>query len=334
MIAAPNQARWVRPEPRRTMPAKLLERIVHVVFPHASILNIQTFTDGLRNANFRLELDSGQQVVLRIYEHDPSLCQKEVDLVRLIGDSVPVPEVLYAEPRGWEDTPPFTLARYIEGITFRELKRNGDAVAIAQASYSAGQVLASIARTTFSKPGWLASGSNVNRTLLDGPNPVPRFVDLCLASANLQGRMEADLRDRTHELVWSWAPQIASLDNESRLVHGDFGKRNLLVRRVAGKWMVVAVLDWEFAVSGASLIDVGHFLRYERSLRPVVEPHFSAGYLTAGGSLPENWRQLARIFDIAALSESLTHDHLPDTVVSELAELVHAIVQLLSHEPL
>jgi hypothetical protein len=52
-------------------------------------------------ANFKIQLDSALElIVLRIYEHDASLWQKELDLIRLIGGSVPVPEVIYAEPRG------------------------------------------------------------------------------------------------------------------------------------------------------------------------------------------------------------------------------------------
>lgn len=203
MIAAPYEARWVRQQPRRTLPAVLFERMVHAAFPCARILDIEPLTGGLRNANFKLRLNSGQEaIVLRIYEHDPSLCQKEVDLLQLIGNSVPVPEVLYAEPNGCEDAPPFTMARYIEGITIRELKRGGDADAIAEASYSAGQILASIGCTRFPKSGWLAPGPKVIRTLLEGADPVPRLVDLYLASPNLQRRMTADLRDHTHEVAW------------------------------------------------------------------------------------------------------------------------------------
>ncbi len=50
--------------------------------------------------------------------------------------------------------------------------------------------------------------------------------------------------------------------------------------------------------------------------RPLVEPNFSDGYLHAGGKLPQDWRQLARLVDLTALCESLTHDELPETVVS------------------
>ena len=328
LAGAPTEARWIKADPRRTLPAPLLDRIVHTVFPRSRVADVQPFADGLRNANFKLQLDSiTDPIVLRIYEHDPSICQKEVDLIRLVGGSVPVPEVIHVEPRGWEDLPPFILMRYVEGISFRELKRSGDSEAIAQAAYSAGATLAAIGRMTFSRPGWLGPGPAVAAALLEGANPMPRFVDLCLAAANLQRRVPADLRDRTHTVVWSWAPQLSQLDARACLVHGDFGKRNLLVRRIAGKWIVAAVLDWEFAISACPLVDLGHFLRYERDSRPRDEPHFSNGYLHAGGELPPDWRQLSRLVDMIALCESLTHDHLPDTVVAELVELIRAAIE-------
>jgi aminoglycoside phosphotransferase (APT) family kinase protein len=325
---APDEARWIRSEPRRALPAPLLERIVHTAFPHCSVVGIQPLTDGLRNTNFKLYLDSTREpIVLRIYEHDASLCQKEVDLMRLAGKSVPVPEVIHAQPRGFEDLPPFALLRYVEGISFHELRRSGDRDAVAQAASSAGQTLAAIGRATFPRSGWLAPGPAVTALLLEGADPMPRFVDLCLASANLRRRIPADLRDRTHALVWSWVSQLATLESEAHLVHGDFNRRNLLVRRIAGRWSVAAVLDWEFAVAGSPMGDLGSFLRYERASRPVVEPHFSTGYLQAGGRLPADWRRLARLVDLAALCESLTHDQLPDAVAAELVELVRATVE-------
>jgi fructokinase len=331
MIAgAPEGARWIRAAPRRELPVAQLERLVHTVFPGCRVLNVKLLTDGLRNANFKLRLSVAPElIVLRIYAHDPSICQKEVDLIRLIGASVPVAEVIHAEPLGWEDIfPPLMLTRYTEGITFRELARSAYREAVAQAEYSTGETLAAIGRTTFSKPGWLGPGPSVAGSLTEGADPVPRFIDLCLASPNLQQRMDAELRGRTAALVWSWAPEIAALDQDARLVHGDFGKRNVLVRNVAGTWQVAAVVDWEFAVSGCPLADRGHFLRYERATRPLAEPHFSNGYRNAGGKLPNDWRQLAQLLDLTGLCESLTHDELPDDVVGELVELVRAIVEL------
>ena len=325
---APSESRWFRPEPRRTLPAHLLKQIAGRAFPSCKVVDVLPLADGLRNANFRLQFDSLPTfVVLRIYEHHPSLCRKEVDLFNLIKDFVPTPELIHAEPDGLDGLPPFVLMRYIEGVAFGELKRSGDIASISEAAFSAGQTLALIGHTIFPKPGWLGPGPEVGAPLLEGADSGPRFVDLCLASANAQRHVGADLRNQIHALVWSYAPQFSSLDDARCLVHGDFGNRNLLVRQVSGKWRVVGVLDWEFAISGSALTDVGHFLRYECASRPVVEPHFSEGYLHAGGRLPDGWRRLARVFDLIALCESLTHDELPHDVVSELVELVRATVE-------
>jgi aminoglycoside phosphotransferase (APT) family kinase protein len=325
---APHEARWTRWGPRRTLPTETLDRMVQTAFPRCRVVEMQPLGDGLRNANFKLRLDGQPEpLVLRIYEHDASLCRKELDLLRLAGGSVPVPEVIHAEPLGLEDLPPFTLARYVEGISLRDLRRSGDTGAIAEAAYSAGETLAAIGRVAFARPGWLGPGPAVTAPLLEGKDPMPRFVDLCLASSRLERRMPADLRDGASGLVWQWAPQLARLDEEARLVHGDFNGRNLLVRCLAGRWRVVAVLDWEFAVSGSPLGDLGNFLRYERAAHPLAEPHFSAGYLHAGGALPRDWRRLARALDVAAICESLTRDQLPDRAIAELIELVRATVE-------
>jgi aminoglycoside phosphotransferase (APT) family kinase protein len=322
------QSRWLRSQPRRSLPAHLLEQIIHAAVPGRAVTEIRPLADGLRNANFRLRLDSGSEsFVLRLYEHDASLCQKELDLMRLVGASIPLPEVIHAEPRGLDNCPPFILMRYVEGMTFRDLIRRGSPDAIRQASYSAGGILAEIGRTKFSKSGWIAPGLVVTAPLLDTTDPMPRFVDLCLASPNLQLHMSAELRDRVHSLMWSWASRLASIDREPCLVHGDFNRSNLLVTPTAGCWAVVAILDWEFAIAGSSLNDIGHFLRYERTSLSLVEPYFSTGYLQAGGSLPEEWRRIARLVDLTAICESLTHDDLPAAVVEELVELVSAIVE-------
>ena len=217
--------------------------------------------------------------------------------------------------------------RFVEGITFRELLRGGEEKAIAQAAFSAGETLAAIGRKVFPKPGWLAPGPTVKRALLEGADPMPRFVDLCLASETLRRRMPPDLRDRIHHLVWSRAAPLAVLSEEKCLVHGDFNKRNLLVRPHSGRWIVAAVLDWEFAVSGSPLGDIGNFLRYEIASRPMAEPHFSIGYVRAGGTLPQDWRYLAKLVDLAAVCDGLTSDQLPPAIAEELIEIARATVE-------
>ena len=251
----------------------------------------------------------------------PSIGPKEIDLLHTIAAAVPVSEVIYAQ----QEAPPFALLRYVDGITFRELKRSRDWEAIAQAAASAGEVLAAIGRFRFDKAGWIGPGPKVTRPLLEGNHSVPRFVDLCLATPAAQGRVPAELRGRTHRAIWKAAPELA-LDRDPRLVHGDFNGRNLIVRSENGRWRVAAVIDWEFAVAASPLIDIANFLRYEE-IDPVAEPHFSYAYRANGGELPDGWRRLSRLHDLAALCESLAREHLPEEFVPELIEQVAATVR-------
>ncbi len=141
--------------------------------------------------------------------------------------------------------------------------------------------LAAIGSVTFASPGWLAPGTTVTSPLLPGADPTPRFVEQCLASSMARKRAPAGLMDKTRAAMWSHAAELHLTATETSLVHGDFGGRNLIVRRVAGCWGMAAVLDWEFAVSGSQLADVGHLPRYEERGRPPTEPRFRAGLIRA-----------------------------------------------------
>lgn len=93
-------------------------------FPGCRISSITPLSGGYRNANFKVELASPLlTAVLRIYEHAASLCQKEIDLIRLVAAKVPVPEILFAATTETIDTPAFAIFKFVEGITLREMSR-------------------------------------------------------------------------------------------------------------------------------------------------------------------------------------------------------------------
>ena len=312
----------MRSSPREMAP-NAVRRAIERGLPGRGPVEWQSLDGGLRNSNFRVTA-GGDRFVLRIYEHDRSLCRKEVDLSRMVRATVPVPEVVHAEPEGFEELPPFAVMEFVEGITFLDLKRRGDRKAIAQAAFSAGETLAAIGRYRFDKPGWVGPGPEATWPIVEGGDPFPHFVDSCLESPILQRRMDAALRERTHAAVWERAADLAGLARQTHLVHGDFSRRNLLVRRIGGQWRGAAVLDWEFAVSGTPLGDIGNFLRYEKESKPLAAPHFSAGY----GPLPEGWRRLARVLDLVALCDTLAREEMPEDLAAEVVELVASSTRL------
>jgi hypothetical protein len=133
-----------------------------------------------------------------------------------------------------------------------------------------------------------------------------------------------DVRLRFWRLVESRVEALSVLEDDRSLVHGDLIRRNVLVRHNGVDWTVVAVLDWEFAMAGPTLRDVGNVVR-DAPLTFVAG--LEAGFRMSGGTLPDNWRELAWLLDTVSLTGPLAQPkgH-PDRVLAErlITDAVHA----------
>ena len=307
----------------------LIRDCINTAFPNSKI-STKSLSGGLINTNIKIEFSSHQPpVVLRIYRGDAEVCLTESAVLQLGRPTVPVPGVIHVEPNGIDGSGPFSILEFVNGVTFQQLKRTKDLEAIHQAAASAGETLARIGKFQFPKPGRLEMDNDlsVGAFYMEGPDPVPRLLDSFLESQHLQQRIDASLQQQLHNFIWSWADRLRAFDNDSLLVHCDFGNRNILVDCVKGRWQVAAVLDWEFALSGSPLIDVGHFLRYERQDMPLREPYFSRAFVESGGFLPDDWRRISLVLDLTALVECLTHDRLPEDVADEILQLIDSTLK-------
>ena len=311
-----------------TVPAtELVAHLIEKAFPQRRISNITELTGGRINTNLKLTFSAGEPpAVLRLHKKGSAACAKETRVIELIKSTVPVPEIFYVDSEGVDGSGPFSVIEFVEGLTFQQLKRTGNLEAIHQAASSVGATLAAIGRYSFLKPGSLIVTNN-NQLEIGDPftktmDPIPEILAMLLKSDLTQRRLGAELTGRLRDFMSAWAPSLPDITNVSQLVHSDYGNRNILVNEVNGKWQVTAVLDWEFAFSGSSLLDVGNFLRYDSVSEPLREPSFSRSFVEHGGELPDNWRQVVRVIDVTALVECLSHDYLPDDVVSEIIQLI------------
>ena len=309
--------------------ADLIRRCINGAFPHRTVSSTELLTGGRINTNFKVSFSSGEApVVLRLHKKGSASCLKEAAVIELIKSTVPVPEILYVVAEGLDGSEPFSIMEFVEGLTFQQLKHTGDLSAIHQAASSVGETLAAIGRYSFEKPGSLfVNGGNqlkVGEPFTRTADPIPELLELFLQSELTQRRLGPHLTRRLHEFVCAWASSLPDMSNATQLVHCDFGNRNILVNEVDGTWKITAVVDWEFAFSGSPLLDVGNFLRYDALNDPLREPYFSRSFVEHGGELPDNWRNIARVIDLTALAELLSHDYLPEDVTTEIIQLIQS----------
>jgi aminoglycoside phosphotransferase (APT) family kinase protein len=118
--------------------------------------------------------------------------------------------------------------------------------------------------------------------------------------------------------------------SQSSLVHADYKPWNLLVRRGASGWAISAALDWEFSFAGPPLCDFGIFLRYSERMPAQYQTGLLEGYRAAGGSLPADARDLARLIDLVSLWTFL--ERVPDdpAILHDVTLLLAATVEAFS----
>jgi aminoglycoside phosphotransferase (APT) family kinase protein len=306
-----------------------MDTMIRRAFPKRRISRFEVLSGGLINTNLRIHFENDESaVVLRIYRDGADACRKEAALHRLVQEHVPVAKIIHAEPDGIEASQAFSILEYIDGITFQQLQRTKQREAIAEAAYSAGRVLGAVGRYQFEEPGQIlidnASGElMIGERFVDANHQVPEMVDLFLASPTLRKRISHELIAELSAFFREWSADIEQFIDDRNLVHCDFGNRNVLVNNKNGRWEIAAILDWELAISGSPLMDVGNFLRYDYAT-PVREPHFSRAFVEHGGRLPDDWQNIVRVFDLSGLVECLTHDRLPPEVEAEIVQLIHA----------
>jgi aminoglycoside phosphotransferase (APT) family kinase protein len=271
------------------------------------------------NRNYRVRIGR-DDVVLRFYDRAPMACAKEATILRLVSGVARVPALLYAATDAVPT--PFAVLEFVEGISFRDLKRRGDQDALANAAYDAGRQLAAI-NSVLVDPDILGA-PDIDPALLAGSNVNARLIEYFLASPVLRARLSGAEVDRINRFAWSRDELLLPYTSSRSLAHGDFNSPNILVRPRDGAWSVAAILDWEFAFAGHAFYDIGNFLRYDRPNAPRVEPSFSRGLLDGDLTLPPEWRTMARLADLGALCELLTRSEVPDNVVAEIRTLVLA----------
>jgi aminoglycoside phosphotransferase (APT) family kinase protein len=315
---ADEKLEWQRAQAPLDVPLDTVRAIFARALPGRALDDVSPIAGGLSNTLYRLRTAGlNDTFVLRFYTRDCAACRKEVHLHRLLRGTVPVPEIIYAEP---EAAPPYAVMRWVDGPTFREIRQGRDAAAIAQCARSIGQTLAHIASSSFPP--------EIGAPAIHGRDVIPRLVEQFLEAPAARHRLEPEARDGIREYIRRRASRLRDFDAERSLVHSDFGSPNLVMKQPGGRWEVAAVLDWEFAFAGSPLCDIGHILRYERCSAPRMEPpHFSIGFREGGGSLPGDWRDLSRAMDLTALLEFLSRSGLPDSVQPEIVELVMATVE-------
>lgn len=311
-----------------------LQFLIEPAFPGASIAEHAAIGTGLANTNIRFTLrDHERSYVLRLHTRDPKSAVRECDLMGyLAGDTraqIPVAPLIYADVAPERGEHPYTIWAFVQGTLLQDLFKTLPPSELVDIARCCGQVAAALATHRFAKCG--AFGPDL-RVVEDYGAPsqfVPDVVQRALFGGLAGPRLGATLRDSLWRVVERTSPLLAEIDGKYTLVHADYKRSNILLRRTGPTWSVSALLDWEFAFAGPPLVDIGLFLRAGEALPAGFRAAFAGAYRDSGGELPSDWLRLSRLVDLISQITFLNEPRDRPRVIAETTNVVVETVRML-----
>ncbi|HTI14276.1 MAG TPA: aminoglycoside phosphotransferase family protein [Dictyobacter sp.] len=300
-----------------------LPSMLQPAFAGKRLTSAELLTGGKCNTNYKIRIEGlTDTFVLRIYVRDISACERERDLFALIGKHIPVPEIVYSHMEDDQLPLTYAISHWVDGILFSDIQQSNDLTAINEGAYAIGETLAHIGNYTFPHAGFFGPNLTITGSDENNQNAFLTYFKQFLFADHAGQHLGPERTTRLWRFLEAHATDFQALDGATTLVHSDYKGFNILVRQQQQHWKVAAVLDWEFAMAGSQLMDIGNMLRYEHLLPPDFERAFMAGYRDQGGHLPPHWKQITKLVDLLSLCEFLSKPAPGAALITEVTALV------------
>jgi Ser/Thr protein kinase RdoA (MazF antagonist) len=322
---------------RPSSPANLAPEILLAAASQLSsspLRNSAVLSGGFSTTNILLEFADDDRCVLRASPQHERL-KMEADLLDYLSreaPEIPVPKVLW---RASEHLPgelgAFALT-YIDGHLLANLEDGLSTATCRDICEQLALAAARIHALRFTQCGLLGPGPKVAEPFASYASGTVGFMQSCLDNANLQCRLGAERCRRLHHSL-THRSDLHEPSSTHQLCHSDFNQKNFQIRRNAnGRHQLAAVLDWEFAFSGSSVIDIGNLLRFEHESPAVESSWFADAYRAAGGHLDKAWREQAFFADLLAQCAFLINpEELPNTFRTAIGVIDRTLAVLDPH---
>lgn len=254
---------------------------------------------GFMNANYLIKpLQDGKPCfVLRFYSADWSTSKREYDLLKYLHVmEIKVPEVFFIARK---KEIPYVIMEYLSGQSLESLLISENPVTL-ELFESLGLQLAKIHQQTFAQKGFLGPDLQIGNEYNHFGQFIFDFIIRTLQKVP-EEKLSKSVADRVIRLVQrEWQQVLNSEPEKGQLVHCDFNPKNIFINN----GQLVAILDWEFCLSGNGLMDIGNFFRFSYDYPNGAKESFFAGYQSLQ-SIPENAEAIAKLLDIGNMCSFL-----------------------------
>lgn len=286
---------WERTFPFLKISKSVAENLFEGILDREKINNVIAIDEGCRTTNYIIETDEiTKRYILKIFFSTEQNYKKEIKLFsKLRREGItPVPKIYRVSKHESIEGRDYAIYEYKQGKTLGQAIGEGYIVT-EEFVREVAKYLAMIHKYKFRKAGFLNENLNLE---IEVP-PLVSWYEMFMG-ANARKRLGKDIVDKIEEVVKENKKILLQLDKDIRLVHGDFQGTNILVKdnKLSG------ILDWEFAMAGHPIADIGQFFRYEKYFNNNLIEAFEDEYnKNSDCKLMEDWYKISKLRDLTNL---------------------------------
>jgi aminoglycoside phosphotransferase (APT) family kinase protein len=323
------RACWPRLQPEIRLELSAITILLRPAFPGATVVAAEPVPGGLANTNLKVWIAGHPApLLLRLYQRGRQEAMKEAALLRRLRGEVPVAELRFFSIDNPVADNPYAVIDWVTGERLDLLTAAGeDLVALGRA---VGQTLALVHAITYDQYGFFDADLSLSTAIDLDRDGLLAYIHRTLVMGYAGERLGQDLVGDLIRLVEHQGHRLSTWRGPC-LVHGDFNASNILLQRAANQeWKVAAVLDWEFALSGAPGFDFAHLLRAPLDSYPLLAASVAHSYRQAGRALPTDWRDIARLVDLFAWVDLASRPGSDATIIDDARHAMQTTIAALS----
>ena len=286
---------WERTFPFMEISREKVIKLFQDILKKENIIKVTPINEGCRTTNYIIQTsESKNKYILKIFFLTDQSYKKEIELLTKLKEnkSIPVSKIYRVSRSDIIQNKEYAIYEYLEGMTLGQAIKGGY---ILEEKFvrEVAKTLTMIHKHKFDKVGFLDEHLNVKESL-----PPLKIWHQKFAGERVKQRLGKNIINRINNIVKKNEKILEKLDEKISLVHGDFQGTNILIKN--GK--LSGILDWEFAMAGHPIADIGQFFRYEEYFNTNLLKAFENEYnKNSDYKLEDDWYKISKLRDLINL---------------------------------
>ncbi|BCZ49341.1 hypothetical protein psyc5s11_54080 [Clostridium gelidum] len=317
---------WERKFPFLEIDKSIVGRLFDGILEERNIINIIPINEGCRTTNYIVETNEFQKkYILKIFFSTEQNHKKEIKLLTKLKETILVPRIYKISTDEIIQNREYAIYEYMEGKSIGEAISEGyvlEEIFVRDVA----RYLAKIHNHKFNKTGFL----DENLNLKDELPPLISWYEEFMGD-RAQKRLGKSIIQKINNIIKKNKKILDKLDEKVRLVHGDFQGTNILIKN----GQVSGILDWEFAMAGHPLADIGQFFRYEEYFNNNLLQAFKNEYnKNSDYKLEKNWYKISKLRDLVNLIQIINGEEDMPNKYSNIKNIVINNIDILDNKDL